>query len=45
MVKAILASAFTGFAGFIFGISYTVAAAESSTLVKIVAIIKGVLTL
>ena len=41
LIKGILFSAFTGFAGFIYGIAYTVQAAENSALVKVIAVIKG----
>lgn len=44
-MKGVILSLFTGFAGFVLGIAYTVQAADSSPLVKIVAVLKGLLEL
>jgi len=40
-VKTILISAVCTFAGFIWGIAYTVQGAQDSALVKLIAVLKG----
>lgn len=42
-MKGLIISAFAGFIGFVLGIYYTVQAADSSLLVRFVAVIKGVI--
>lgn len=44
-MKTLIFSGFTGFAGFVFGIMYTVQAADNSFLVRLIAIIKGLMSL
>lgn len=42
-MRGLILSAFTGFAGFILGIAYTVQAADANTsvLIKIISVVKG----
>lgn len=44
-MKSLIFSAFTGFAGFILGIAYTIQAADVSPIVKIIAVMKGLIQL
>lgn len=42
-MKGLIFSAFTAFAGFMLGIAYTVQAADNSMLVKVIAVLKGMI--